>query len=196
MCSSDLVQRDDFVHQAARTWDEVQWVAFRAYLSKDELTERFGAEMAQAIPLDASPETPDGERQNTYPLPAVTSKATIWEFWDREKQKVCWVAKGYPKVLESSDPYLKLDGFYPCPKPAFGTLTTDSLAPVPDYVYYQDQAEEIDILTVRIGALQQALKLVGFYPAGPQGEGAPEVERAMSPGFENKLIAVKSWAVF
>ena len=99
-------------------------------------------------------------------------------------------------MLEHGAPYLKLDGFFPCPKPAYATLTTDSLAPVPDYVYYQDQAEEIDTLTARIGALQQALKLVGFYPAGPQGEGAPEVERAMAPGFENKLIAVKSWDAF
>jgi hypothetical protein len=190
------VQREDFVHQAARSWDEVQWVAFRAYLTKEELVERFGEEVAGNIPLDASPEAPS-EAMNTNPMPAQTSKATIWEFWDREAQKVVWIAKGYPQgVLEESDPYLKLDGFYPCPKPAFGTLTTDSLAPIPDYVYYQDQAEEIDTLTARIGSLQQSLKLVGFYPAGPQGEGAPEVERAMSPGFENKLIAVKSWAVF
>ena len=126
----------------------------------------------------------------------VESKATIWEFWDKEAQKVCWIAKGYPTVLESGEPYLKLTGFFPCPKPAFGTITTDSLAPIPDYVYYQDQAEEIDVLTARIGALQQALKLVGFYPGGPQGEGSPEIERALTPGFENKMIAVKSWAAF
>ena len=190
------VQREDFVCQAARVWDEVQWVAFRAYLSKDDLIERFGKEIAELIPLDASPEQPDTDAMNGHAAPVGSSKATVWEFWDKQDFKVCWIAKGYPKVLECSEPYLKLDGFYPCPKPAFGTLSTDSLAPVPDYVYYQDQAEEIDTLTARIGALQQALKLVGFYPAGPQGEGAPEIERAMSPGFENKMIAVKSWAAF
>lgn len=190
------VQREDFVHQAARTWDEVQWVAFRAYLSKDDLIERFGKEIANNIPLDAQPDMPTSDRMNNNSVSTVMSKATIWEFWNKETQKVCWIAKGYPEVLESGNPYLKLDGFFPCPKPAFATLTTDSLAPIPDYVYYQDQAEEIDTLTARIGALQQALKLVGFYPAGPQGEGAPEVERAMAPGFENKLIAVKSWDAF
>jgi hypothetical protein len=75
-------------------------------------------------------------------------------------------------------------------------LATDSLVPVPDFVFYQDQAEEIDQLTARIGALSDALKLVGFYPAGPQGEGAPEIEKAMSPGFENKLIAVQGYSQF
>lgn len=191
-----FVQKDDFVCQAARTWDEVQWVAFRAYLCREELVERFGEEIAAQIPLDANPDMPESDRQNNNSVSTVRSKATIWEFWDKDKRKVCWIAKGYPEVLESSDPYLKLEGFFPCPKPAYGTLTTDSLAPVPDYVYYQDQAEEVDTLTARIGALQQSLKLVGFYPAGPQGEGAPEIERAMSPGFENKLIAVKSYAAF
>ena len=190
------VQREDFVCQAARTWDEVQWVAFRAYLSKDDLTERFGKEIAENIPLDAQPDMQSSDRMNNNFVSTVMSKATIWEFWNKETQKVCWIAKGYSEVLEHGAPYLKLDGFFPCPKPAFATLTTDSLAPVPDYVYYQDQAEEIDTLTARIGALQQALKLVGFYPAGPQGEGAPEIERAMAPGFENKLIAVKSWDNF
>lgn len=189
-----FVQREDFVHPPARTWDEVPWVAFRAYLNKEALEERFGKEIAAQIPLDATPEA--GGEKGDKGATGVESKATIWEWWDKERFEVCWIAKGFPNVLEKSKPYLTLDGFFPCPKPAYGTLNTDSLAPVPDYVYYQDQAEEIDTLTARIGSLQQALKLVGFYPAGPQGEGAPEIERAMTPGFENKLIAVKSWAAF
>ena len=191
-----FVHREDFVHEAARTWDEVSWVAFRAYLSKDDLVERFGEDLAAQIPLDAVP-GPENERMNTNAQQGhVEAKATIWEFWDKEKQEVCWIAKGYPEVLECGPPYLKLTGFFPCPKPAFGTLTTDSLAPIPDYVYYQDQAEEIDTLTARIGSLQQSLKLVGFYPAGPQGEGSPQIEMAMSPKFENKMIAVKNFAAF
>ena len=191
-----FVQRVDFVHEAARTWDEVSWVAFRAYLSRDELVERFGEELAAKIPLE-SVETAENERMNTDAAKTkAADKAMIWEYWDKEAQQVCWIAKGYPDVLESGPPYLKLTGFFPCPKPAFGTLSTDSLAPRPDYIYYQDQAEEIDALTARIGALQQALKLVGFYPAGPHGEGAPEIEKAVSPLVENKMIAVKSWKVF
>ena len=189
------VHRQDFVHEPARTWDEVDWVAFRAYLTRDELIERFGEEIGKQIPMDTSPDRPDGQLQGGGQS-SLSSKATIWEQWDRTNQRVRWLAKGWPTVLEESEPYLKLDGFYPCPKPAFATMTNDSLEPIPDYVYYQDQAEEIDTLTARIGALQQSLKAVWFYPGGPQGEGAPELERAMAAGFENKLVAVKSWAVF
>jgi hypothetical protein len=190
----EFVQRDDFVHSICRTWDENDWCAFRGYLSRDQLVTRFGEEIGKAIPLDAGPDQQSQIKRDGVDLPE--DKATIWEIWDKRKNRVLWIAKGYPKVLEEGPPYLKLDGFFPCPRPAYGTLTNDSLEPVPDYVFYKDQADEIDQLTARIAALSESLKLVGFYPAGPQGEGAPEIERAVTPGFENRMIAVKSWAVF
>ena len=189
----EFVQRRDFVHAPARVWKECNWVAFRAFLDRPELVKRFGPEIGGKVGLDASPsdQNDDGRRTESD-----ADKATIWEIWDKSRNRVLWVAADYPDVLEESEPYLKLDGFYPCPRPAYGTMTTDSLVPVPDYVFYQDQAEEIDTLTARIAALSQSLKLVGFYPAGPQGEGFPEIEKAVTPGFENKLIAVKSFAAF
>ena len=191
-----FVQREDFVHQPARSWDEVQWVAFRAFLTRDELTERFGPEIGASIPLDAVAGRADDDEKNRDEIKGEKKQATVWEIWDKCEQRVLWIAKGHVDVLEEGPPYLKLTGFYPCPKPAYGTMTNDTLVPRPDYVFYQDQCEEIDLLTARIGNLTESLKLVGFYPAGPQGEGAPEIELAVKPGFENKMIAVKSWAVF
>jgi hypothetical protein len=172
----------------------VNWVAFRCFMTRDELCERFEEEIAQAIPLDAGPDRPNDDRMINSGTP--DDKATIWEIWDKAKNRVLWIAKGYKDVLEEGEPYLKLEGFYPCPRPAYGTLTNDSLEPVPDYVFYKDQCDEIDTLTARIASLSESLKLVWFYPAGPAGEGSPEVERAVMPGFENKMIAVKSWAIF
>jgi len=61
---------------------------------------------------------------------------------------------------------------------------------------WQDQADEVNDLTARIGALTQSLKVVGFYAGGPEGEGVPSVEKAARPGFENQLIAVKAWDLF
>ncbi|MGI0012649.1 MAG: hypothetical protein ACREBU_04285 [Nitrososphaera sp.] len=187
-----FVQRSDFRHQPARTWEEVQWAAFRAFMTRKELIDRFGRDTGKAIALDSSPD-PDSEDPSSK---SDAAKATVWEIWDKAKNRVLWIAKGHPNILEEGEPYLILDGFYPCPRPAYGTLTNDSLVPVPDYVFYQDQCEEIDQLTARIGALSDSLKLVGFYPGGPQGEGSPEIEKALSPGFENKMIAVQSWDAF
>lgn len=189
------VQREDFVHAPARTWDEVPWVAFREFLTREELVARFGEDLGNKIGLDAkssantenTARTGDGSDEE---------KATIYEIWDKANNRVLWVAVSWPDVLEESEPYLKMTGFFPCPRPAYGTLTNETLAPRPDYIFYQDQCEEIDKLTQRIGSLEDSLKVVGFYPAGPAGEGSPEVERAATPGVENKLIAVKNWAMF
>jgi hypothetical protein len=194
-----FVHRADFLHDPARTWEEVSWVAFRAFMTKDELTERFSKEIADAISSSSDNEGYDGNEgkgEGSYGEVEPSSKAAVWEIWDKTGDRVLWVARGYPEVLEEGPPYLNLDGFFPCPPPVYGTLTNDSLVPVPDSVFYQDQIEEIDQLTARIGALTDALKLVGFYPAGPSGEGAPEIELAFSAGFENKMIAVQSWAAF
>jgi hypothetical protein len=192
-----FVQRADFRHQPARVWAECQWVAFRAFMTRDEIIGRFGKKVGKEISLDAEPmSADDAGREDGHSSNARLRKAAIWEIWDKAKTRVLWISPGYPNVLESGDPYLDLDGFYPCPRPAYGTLTPDSLVPVPDFVFYQDQAAEIDQLTARIGGLSDALKLVGFYPAGPQGEGSPEIEKAMQPGFENKMIAVQSWSTF
>jgi tetrahydromethanopterin S-methyltransferase subunit G len=192
-----FVQRSDFRHQPARTWEEVQWVAFRAFMTRAEVTKRFGKEIGEAIGLDSDPvEVDDNERPSSNPGSREGAKATVWEIWDKAKNRVLWIAKNWPDVLEEGPPYLDLDGFYPCPRPAYGTVTPDSLVPVPDYVLYQDQCEEIDQLTARIGALSDALKFVGFYPGGPHGEGAPEIEKAFAPGVENKMIAVQNWSQF
>lgn len=187
------VQREDFVHSPARVWDEVTWCAFRSYLDRGELIARFGEDIGQQIGLDSKSDRPRDQQDS---VSDGEPKATIWEVWDKAKNRVLWVAADYPDVLEESEPYLKLSGFFPCPRPAFGTLTNDSLAPRPDYIFYQDQAEEINTLTARIASLQESLKLVGFYPAGPEGEGFPEIERAVQPGVENKMIAIKSFAAF
>lgn len=190
----EYLQPADVIHPKCRTWPELPWLVFRSYLTRKELVKRFG-EKGKKIGLDAKSDTPEDSKQ-TRPSDSSMHKATIFEVWDKTRQKVLWIAKAYKDVLEEDDPYLKVDGFFPCPRPAYGTLTNDSLEPAPDYVFYQDQAEEIDGLTARIAALQDSLKLVGFYPAGPEGEGAPEVERAVTPGVENRMIAVKSWAAF
>lgn len=194
-----FLQRNDFVHGPARVWDEVPWVSFRAYLNRGELRKRFtgktedGRAIADLIPLNQKGVNDDKQAGADD---GGEDKAEIWEVWDKDGNRVLWVAREWPDILEEGEPYLKLDGFYPCPRPAYGTLTTDCLTPRPDYVYYQDQAEEINTLTARISSLQESLKLVGFYPAGPDGEGEPAIEQAVKPGFENKMIAVKSAAMF
>lgn len=188
------VDRKDFLHEPARKWSEVGWVAYRAWLTEEEVKARFKDvdpyELAKIV--FKAPELSDKWRGGTDKEP----KAGIWEIWHKGKKKVCWVVEGLDEVLELSDPHLKLDGFFPCPKPAFGTVQPSSLLPVPDVLQYKDQLDEINELTGRIGALSSALQVRGFYSAG-SGELGDAIEAALSLTTNNKvLIPISNWAAF
>jgi len=190
----DYLHRDDFGHSAGRFWSEVWAVWRKAYLTRDECLKRFGPDLGKQIPLDHKPagvrEGDDAERERTC-------KATIYEIWSKRDRKVYFVSRDMPDVLAEEEPFLKLKDFWPCPKPAYGTLTSDELVPVPDYIFYQDQAEEIDDLTAKIATLEKSLKLAGFYPSGPSGDGTDAIRTAMgSHDLEVTLVPVKGWAQF
>lgn len=181
----DYVYWEDFGHNIARTWDEVNLVWRRVYLTRAQLVERF-KEAGQTIPLDYTPKGLKDEKQAQH-----VSKACIYELWDKEKGKIVFLSKAHPKIIEQRDKPLNLTGCFPCPRPLFATLTNDSLVPVPDYALYQTQAQEIEELTARINSLQKALKVAGVYDSS-----APQLARLLNEGFENKLIPVDTWAAF
>jgi len=184
----DYVFWRDFLHSPARNWQEVWWVAKRAYMSESEMTERFGAEVAKKVPRTHKPDSvsDDGATKTSE-----ANKAVVWEIWHKPKKEVVWIADGYGELLDKQPPLVNLRDFWPCPKPLYATTTTDSLIPVPDYAEYQGQADEIDEMTLRISVLVKGLKLVGVYDASAKG-----LERMLTEGVENELIPVESWAAF
>lgn len=185
----DYVHWLDFLHSPARTWEEVWWVARRVYMTCDEGVERFG-DVFRSVPIDSEPldrETVRG--RGKPPQGNIDKKAEVWEIWNKRNNTVCWVAKGYPQALDERPDPLQLEGFFPCPKPLFATVTTGSLIPVPDYCEYEDQALEMDSLTQRISLLVKACKVVGVFNAEYK-----EVQRMLNEGFDNKLIPVTAWA--
>jgi hypothetical protein len=95
------------------------------------------------------------------------------------------------KVLDVRDDPLQLENFWPCPKPMFSTLTTDSLIPVPDFVLYQDQARQLDTLADRIDGFIHALKVRGVYDAAE-----PSLARLFTEGENNALLPVKNYGAF
>ena len=186
----DYVFWKDVRYSPARCWDEVTWIARRVYMSQDDGIKRFGEDFKQ-VPLTHEPVGLDEmEKMGVEGLDDM-KKAVVWEIWSKTTKQVFWVAEGYSKTLDIKDDPLGLDNFWPCPKPLFATQTTETLVPIPDYSLYQDQAEEIDMLTNRIAMLVEAVKVVGVYDASQQG-----VQRMLTEGVNNQLIPVDTWAAF
>lgn len=183
---------EDYREGAARTWREVPWVRYRAYMTRDELVDRFGKKKGNAVNLDYVPRmtTDSGKEERPADL---FKKAMVHEYWDRMEKCVVWLAPGTPDlILDQVDDPLELPEFFPSPDPLLATTTNDKRVPVPDFTEYQDQANELDRLTARIDRLTRALKVSGVYP----GESKAELQQLIDDGTENKLISVNDWAAF
>jgi hypothetical protein len=189
----DFKHRRDFLHSVARCWYEVTWVAAASYLTRAEARKRFYKfsgdcyqDAEYAVDKDAQSIGGADNRE----------RAKFWEIWHKGERRVVWVAQGCEDILDEDDPHLDLQGFFPCPKPAYGTCQRGSLVPVPDVMQYEDQLDEVDLLTSRIHALSDALEVKGFYPAGG-GELADAIQAAISiktPG--RVLVPISNWAAF
>lgn len=191
-CYARFIQRKDFLHNPARTWREVRWVAKREYLTRDECVRLFGKDIGNEIKLTHEPRGVDARKARATPEYEAFLKAVVWEVWDKTDRRVLWISEGYPKgPCKTAEDPLRLKRFFPVPRPLYGTLTPESLVPVPDYVEYQSQAEEIDDLTRRIHVLTKALKVAGVY-AGVEGV---NLKRLIEEG-DNVLIPVDGWAMF
>lgn len=178
-CCVEHIDRKDFSHDPARKWSEVDWVAVRAWLDKDGMRERFGDEWAEEASYKSKRDS--GGRFIGGP-----EECGVWEIWCKSENKVIWVTDGCSKVLDESEPHLKLSGFFPCPRPVYATKQRRTLIPVPDFLYYRDQLEEINDLTRRIHALSWAIKVRGFY--GGNGDLGEAIERAVRMADDDVLL--------
>lgn len=155
----DHLDRKDFRHGPARKWSEVPWVARGVWMYQHEWEDRFPdvdwQDMPPAVDTDLQGFIDNHEGQ-----------ARVWEVWHKADKKVYWVAEGYEDILEESDPHLDLKGFFPCPRPAYGTLRPNSLQPIPDYTRYVGHFRQVNSLTRRIYTLLDRVRMKGLIPAG------------------------------
>ncbi|MGO8073524.1 hypothetical protein AB9F41_13535 [Rhizobium leguminosarum] len=188
----DYVHWSDFLHSPARRWKDVTWVARRVPMTDEELEKRFGPDAMTSLQAQAA-----GSNKGTNQTERAENegKTHVWEIWCKSENYTVWIADGAPVALEVSEPPLDLTHFWPCPRPAYGTMSTSSLIPVPDYVYYQQQCDEIDLLTKRVNKLTDQLRLKVFYPSG-DGAISPAIEKAMRPENDTVMVPIPEWAAF
>lgn len=153
----------DYFCSDARTEQEIEWQARRAYLDRSQAEEKFGKEVAKNLKYDSYPDVikKDISRKDDK----FEGKAEIFEVWCEATGKVYWIQKGSDKsVLEESEPPIKFDKFYPC-SVIRQSEDPDSVVPVSDYAHVKDQILEVERLTTRIHAVTQAIRTNQLYDA-------------------------------
>jgi hypothetical protein len=184
----DYIYWKDFFYSPARVWEEVRWVSRRVYMTRDQLIKRFGEEIGKVVPLFSS--TPKDVNAQT-PKHDPWARGEVFEIWCKEDKKVYWYAKGCEVILDVKDDPLELDDFFPCPKPLAANLTSSNFMPRADYIFAQDQFQELDEINTRITWLTRAAKVIGLYDKNNDG-----IQRMFNQAAENQLIPVDNWAMF
>lgn len=172
----EYVDWRDIRTDPARRESEITWKAFRHEMDQDQLIEEFGEDRGRRVPLDKAANMPERDDEVSA---SVMRKAEVWEIWDKETRQVRWLSALNEWLSVEEDP-LGLSGFFPVPSPYQPIRTNDTLVPVPEFTLYQDQADELDLVTRRINSLTEKARLRGIY-AGSEKQLVAQLLDASGP---------------
>ena len=183
---TEWLDREDFAHEPARCWNDVGWVARRAWLTLEEMKERFKGVSGDLWQRVFFGEKRDNGGYDWGDDSSIPEKAAVWEVWDRRDKRVRWVVEGLDQFLDDADPHLNLRDFFPCPRPAYGTLIRRTLIPQPDYKRYAVHLDQVNDLTRRIYDLLDRIRVMGFVAGG--GDVGSAVQTALAEADSSAVI--------
>lgn len=183
---NEWLDREDFAHDPARCWNDVSWVARRAWLTLEEAKERFSKVSDDLWQRAFFGERRDNGGYDWADNDTVPEKAPFWEVWDKTEKRVRWVSPGIDKFLDDDKPHLSLKDFFPCPRPAYGTLVRRTLVPMPDYKRYAVHLDQVNDLTRRIYDLLDRIRVMGFVAGG--GDVGQAVQTALAQNDASEII--------
>ena len=187
------VDWEQYLEGPSRRWDQVPWVG-RMHLFEKEDLEREFPEYADQIPLNYELDNTNEQTKESLVGAGreTISRAPVWEIWCKTTKERIYVAEDYPKILKvDADPY-RLKDFFPGPPPLYAIKTTNTRIPVPLFIQYQDQADELDRLTTRRYRLVETAKYCGLY--GAVGE-TDDTMQDLSRLEDGEFIPFKGFAV-
>lgn len=183
---TDYVEWSMFRYSPAKRWKKVRWVAFGELLTRDDLIKQFGQKIGTACEMKWMPKGMEDSEEN-----AIFKRALVWVIWNKTQKKCIVVSEGYKDApLKELDDPLRLEGFFPMPRPLYSIFSTDTLIPVPEYAIYQDHALQLDEIEERIAVLTKALRFRGVRDASIE-----ELENLADAG-DNKFVAIKKYREF
>lgn len=149
-----------YVFGKAKQRAKVPWEAYGDLLTKDEVQEEYPEFKGfEELRYDESDDPGNDQSPEKGP-----GRVLIWKVWHKASRKMIVVAEGYKEgPLSIMDDPLGLENFFPSPEPIQAIRTNGNDTPKPEYLMYEDQAIELDIVTGRLKMLTSSLKYRGCY---------------------------------
>lgn len=157
-----------WTHGYAKKWQDVPWISFELYFDKAEAEKEFGVE--KAAKLTYVPEgDEDKEKKDSGERSSDRKVARVFKVWDKRARRVVFISQNQNDYLKEIDDPYSLTGFFPVPKPLRLLPKSGDLTPSALYLEYENQATELNSLTLRINALIKMCKVRGVYDASIRG---------------------------
>lgn len=137
------VNHENMVVEPAQDWYQVDWIAFKHYITRGVYVDKFG-----------EPNVEGYEK---------TKVMKVWEVWDKKNGKVWWISQASEETLECEAPTVNFKNFYPIPKPVYLDCQTCVFEPVVEYRRWQHLDEQIQKIAGREKHLLDAIKAGYFY---------------------------------
>lgn len=136
-------------------WKQCSWVAYGFDMGTDALRSTYGAKAAREL---------KAELDKTKSKDDQTDSVVVWQFWSKTGGWVGDLAEGSKTWLRKPDePQFKISGFYPTPEPLKFIRKSNGLNPKPLYMYYEQQAIELNRVTTRLNKILSAIRVRGIF---------------------------------
>lgn len=181
------VAHDRFLWAYARRWSAVPWVAFGHDMLKEEFEENFPEFVQSKEYKDFDWEALEKEEKDDDKGDEMHARAglLVWELWDYPSKKVLYVCNRFRDSFVHTEGYPeRMTGRFPCPKPLMFAKKQKCQAPIPAYTFYEQQAEELNLISRRIIRVVKALKVRGFY----NGSFGGDLNSLLNEDDENILV--------
>lgn len=184
----------DVTFGVTKTWEDLPWLDIRGFMTQDEVAELFGDKIAGELNYqdralrdneNGSITTTSSDFQET-----LKSVVEIHEVWDKATSSRLFITRERDTPLRIDDDPLTLRDFFPIPRPLLSVSTNDSLIPIPFFFYYQDQQNELEVISTRIMKLVRELKRRGVYNST-----IANIEQIVNAG-DNDFEPVANWDRF
>lgn len=166
----EVVAYDRVRFGPGRTWQQVPWVAFLHKMTRLDAKKSFGAGPAGKLKYRDTSGKEARDDEDASKAADERSTVDVWEIWHRTTKRVYFIVTEHldGPLRDVADPF-GLQGFFPCPEPVILFSRVKDYIPRPLYLFYEEQAKELNRVSTRINKLIEMCKIRGFYGAGLSG---------------------------